>query len=505
MELYNNKNYEGCVAELLNKDFSIENNLYMALSLHHLRKYDVAMNYFIVIKSYFENAKDRDYEFYKKMFFYAECLYTNKYYHNCQEVTRTLINNTTKDKKLLIQIAYVLLIASCESDLEKGYPILKEYVDIGINNRIPRFKSHWRNYAEYSEKIGDFHIYSELYKNYDKDCYDYVCLKHNILDNIESSSYSISLLLLCANKKFDEYEENLIKNKDYVNLALFYENYNHEPEKALTFISMEDKYVNKGIKLFFQKKYEEFIKFFEKNYEEIYDIKSVIIYDCTSVNNTTLLNFLYPEQKREKRTFKKSVKFLNIVTFKLIKGLSKMNLNKYSDAIFELEEILPFNDNVKILLAIAQYKNGDFFWTHRKYLKDLPDSGFTKRNLINYYNIIKEKNKVDEITKEYLTQSPNNFTVYYGISANIDIKLFERNKYGVLPIISLLYSSNAFEELTKLVDPQKIKKNNVKVSLLQFINIEINTKYKTPEELCATEKMNFDIFTSLEKNISLLP
>lgn len=504
MELYNNKNYEKCITVLLNKEFSVENNLYIGLSLYELKRYDAAIKYFNDINFYFEDeTKSKDENFYKQLCIYTSCLYLNKIFDTCIRTSKTLIDNAPNNMRDLKEIAYVILIKSYRDDIESGYQILKEYVKFGLGSNTGSLKSHWRKYAEYSEQIDDFDVYFELYKKYDKDSYEYICLKKNLLDMISAPKNSMqNLLLLCATKQFDKYENVLIKKKDYVNLALYYINYLHEPDKALTFISINADIICKAIKLFIQKKYNEFIKFFENSYERIYDnSENIIIYDCASVDTTTLFNFFFKNENRIKRKLENSIKFHNAVMWKLIKGISKMNINKYSEAIFELEEIEKFDRNVKILLAISTYKNDDFFQSHLKYLKDIPDTGFTKRNLIEYYNIVKNKNKADETIQEYLTQSPANFSCYYGIIPNIELKLFDRNRYGLLPIVSLLYSKNCELELIKLFDFRKIKKNNSYVSLLNFVNTELNTVYDTMEELCTTENMNLDIFLSLDEHI----
>lgn len=265
MEFYNNKDYEKCVTELLNKEFSIENNLYIALSLYHLKRFDVSIKYFSKIKSYFEDvshsAIPREKEFYLQMYFYSDCLYENKMYDVCKKVCREFIENIPNDMKNLKERSYVLFVQSYQDDLELGYPILKEYINFGLSTDENIFRSYWRKYAEYSEIIDDFNVYFKLYKQYDKDSYNYICLKRNLLDDIKfcKEDNDSKLLLLCAKKEFNKYEEVLIKNKDYVNLALFYENYCYEPEKALTFISMNDNSDSEGIKLFLEKNIKSFL------------------------------------------------------------------------------------------------------------------------------------------------------------------------------------------------------------------------------------------------------
>lgn len=506
MELYDNKQYEKCITALLNNEFSTENNLYIALSLYKLERYDASIKYFDDINVYFEgNLKSKENEFYDQMYIYADCLYKNKKYDTCKQICRSLIDNIPDNMKDLKESSYALLIEAYRDDIKSGYNILKEYINFGLGTNKSIFKLYWRKYAEYSEIINDATVYLELYKKYSLDSYIYICLKKNLLDRLTPKKNSVfDRLLSCTKKQFDQYENILIIQKDYVNLALYYMNYLHEPEKALTCISINADIISEAIKLFIQKEYKKFLEFFESNYLNIYNnCNDIVIYDCNSIDKNTLHNFFFKNENRIRRKLSESIQFYNVTTWKLIKGLSQMNINKYSEAIFELDEISKFNRNIKILLAISTYKNGDFFRTHLNYLKDLPDSGFTKRNLIYYYNLTKNNDKVDEIMRDYITQTPNNFACYYGIIPDIELKLFDRNNYGLLPIISLLYSKKYQIELIKLVDPDKIKKNNSKISLLQFVNIELNTKYESIEELCFTENMNLNIFLSLDEHINM--
>lgn len=494
MELFKDKKYTECVTFLLNKEFSRENTLLIAKSLQELGKHNVSLEYFMKIIDYFSGHDIEE----ENATYFVKSLYLNEKYDMCNTYALQFLK--IFDSEIVCQYMYGYAIESQKDNVEPGYQIVKECFD---KNLLPDTLEKWSVFAKYAESIGDKVTELGLYKKYNFEHYKYIITSSGNLEFIyKSNNTSVKYLALCHQKKYDEYEKLLLEKEDYPNLALFYANYLKQPEKALLFSLTSINKLSELIELFLNKKYKEFLKFLVENYEKILQYKNILIYDCTAITTEIIIKSLFPNGESN-TSFKGSFyKLCNITTIKFMKGVAKYKLGLYSSATHEFRSTLEYVANSQIYLTLSMCKDGDFFGKHKKYLEDLPDTSITKKNLIDYYLYTKQLDKMYNHLQDYIGQSPNNFSAYYGITDK-EIDFFARNKYGVLPLISLLYCINENPEtcLLKLIDINMITKNNKLVSILEFANCELNTEYQNISEMIDKERMNSFVVNYLNENV----
>lgn len=491
MELFEEEKYSECIAKLVNEPVSTEKTLTIAKCLHKLEKFETSLYYHMKVIDYYDSVPDNLDIFEENISYFINCIIKNNNFGLAYKYSVKFLNIFPNSAFL-----YEKAIFSCQDNIVLGYSLLTECLEKKLLSSIKVI--NWEKYAEYSKNTGNDIMYYELYKVYEYKKYVYF---QTCIGNCEFILEKSIYLKLCYDKKFDEYEKLLLANNDYINLALFYSNYLKEHEKAILFASSGEDLLSKLLLLFLKKDYKKFMEYLSDNYSSIVYNKTLMIYDCTNISVQTIRSYFYPHgyppNKRRKLPY-----LSNIITIKFMKGIVKTKLRKYSSAIEDFEDTFKYNENSKIYLAYCMYKDGDFFNRHVKYLEDLPDSSVTKKMLITFYRITKQKDKYNVHLKEYLTQSVNNFSAYFGITGN-KIDFFARNKYGVLPLISLLYCTveTPDKDLLNSINFDMIKKNNILCPLLTFINSELDTEYNTISDILYNEQMNKFVINYLnEKN-----